>query len=101
MNKPTPMVHGTLIFFSSPDGDLMPGKTWTPVLPKDVPEFCKDPDVLARLVDGEACADTTDGAATIWYRAERVMTDADREKIGTILDMRKRRLVAAVASTLH
>jgi hypothetical protein len=52
-------------------------------------------------VDGEACADTTDGAATIWYRAERIMTDADREKIGTILDMRKRRLVAAVASTVH
>ena len=97
MTKPTPMVHGTLIFFSSVgDSDV-----WTPVLAKDVPEFCRDPDVLARLVDGEACADTTDGEATIWYRAERVMTDADREKIGTILDMRKRRLVAAVASTLH
>lgn len=93
----TPMVHGTLIFFSQPDGD----QNWTPILAKDVPEFCRDPDVLARIVDGEACADTTDGQATIWYRAEQVMTDADREKIGTILDMRKRRLVAAVAETLH
>ena len=44
------MNTGTLIIFSSPNG----GDNWTPVLPKDVPEFVKDPDVLARLVDGDS-----------------------------------------------
>ena len=94
------MIHGTLIFFSSVgDSDV-----WTPVLAKDVPDFCKDPDVLAEMVDGNSFTNTLReeiGPATIWYKAERVMTDADREKIGTILDMRKRRLVAAVTETLH
>jgi hypothetical protein len=41
---------------------------WKPVLPADVPEWLKNPDVMHKLVNGEMAMDPRKG--TEWYRAE-------------------------------
>lgn len=90
------MIHGTLIIYSSLDGE----NDWTPVNAAEVPDWIKDdPDLLARMVDGEACQNEVDGVKTPWYRAERVLTQADQDAIDKARNRRivrgNRRLVAA------
>lgn len=80
------MNYGTLIIYSSPNGE----SDWTSVKPGDVPDFVKDPDVLARLVDGDACADTSEGEATVWYAAQRVLTEDEQSTLRNILEERRR-----------
>ena len=77
-------MNGTLIIYSLPDGE----NDWQPVKPADVPDWVKDPDNLARLVDGEACSDQTCDPPTAWYRAERVLTQADQDAIDAALNKR-------------
>lgn len=62
---------------------------WTPVLPADVPEWVKDPDNIARLVQGYECSKKDEGMRYRGVRVEeyeRIMAaEAKRER-------RKRRL---------
>lgn len=61
------MTEGVLIIYVSPNGR----ENWQPVLPQDVPEWLKDPDILGELVSGEmACK--ADEEIPVWYRAEKV-----------------------------
>lgn len=53
-----------IVFVSTDDG-----KTWTPCKPDQVPDWVKEPDVMANLLHGE-CAQQKNGLA--WYRAERI-----------------------------
>lgn len=59
-----------LIFYKSEDD----GRTWEPVLPADVPEWCKEPDYVARLVAGQMASKESplivaNPQRKIWYRA--------------------------------
>ena len=71
-NKPVKAVV-TLIIQSSPDGK----NDWILHMDMDTPEYVKDPDNLARLVDGEmVCFDPSKGYR--WWRgvkAEDVAND--------------------------
>lgn len=61
------MTEGVLIIYVSPNGR----DNWQPVLPADVPEWLKAPDILGELVAGEmACK--ADEEPPVWYRAEKV-----------------------------
>lgn len=64
---------GTLMILTSENGT----DNWKPVLPADVPEWVRDPDNVARLVDGEACQDITQDSGTNWFMALRMPTAAD------------------------
>jgi hypothetical protein len=78
---------GTLIIFQSDNG--MDG--WTPVKPEDVPAWVKDPDNLARLVDGEACQNTEQESGEKWYMAQRLPTAQDLEAYSMAAAKRVRR----------
>lgn len=54
-----------IVYVSTDDG-----KTWAPVKPEAVPEWVKNPDVMANLIHGEMAQDKT--APLAWYRAERI-----------------------------
>ena len=69
---PAPNI-GTLVIFQSPNGM----DHWTPVLPADVPAWVKDPDNVARLVDGEACSLDPEAPDAVWYMALQMPTEAD------------------------
>ena len=66
---------GTLVIFASDNG--MDG--WVPVLPAEVPEWMKDPDNLARLIDGEACQNLSEASGEKWFIALRLPTAQDLE----------------------
>lgn len=64
---------GVLVILTSPNG--IDG--WTPVKPDDVPSWVKDPDIVARMVDGEACMDDTQESGTNWFLALPMPTPQD------------------------
>lgn len=97
------MTRGMLAIYSSPDGE----SNWTPVKAVDVPEWIKnDPDLLARLVDGEACCDTSI-EPNVWYMALRVLQQEDQDALRAALEKRMRKKgkrlakVAPLAPTVH
>lgn len=58
-----------LVVYRSEDGRT----NWQPVKGEDVPDFVRDPDVMARLADGEECMDCAQGnSGSAWYRAVSV-----------------------------
>jgi hypothetical protein len=69
------MSEAYLIIFESENGR----DGWRPLLPVEVPEWVKDPDVLGTLLNGQIAMDPT--KSTNWYRAERAPTQADVERI--------------------
>ena len=81
---------GTLVIFASDNG--MDG--WEPVKPGEVPAWVKDPDNLARLVDGEACQQDDEGP---WYMALRMPTAQDLEAYSMAAAKRKMRREKAMA----
>lgn len=63
------MTEANLIIYCSINGR----DVWAPVLPAEVPEWVKDPDIMGRLVAGEMCSDVAEGVTgSLWYRAEKV-----------------------------
>lgn len=72
MDEQAPNV-GTLVIFQSSTGM----DSWSPVLPKDVPDWVKDPDNVARMVGGEACSLNPEAPEAVWYAALRMPTVAD------------------------
>jgi hypothetical protein len=63
------LIYANMIIYRSPNCR----DDWTPVLPQDVPDWVRDPDNLAQLVEGNACCDPALGeAGSDWYRAEVV-----------------------------
>lgn len=76
---------GALIIYKSADRE-----TWEPVLNSEVPEWVKDPDILGRMVDGEACHDDDDPASP-WYIAKRVVNGADQSAMLAAKAKRERR----------
>lgn len=58
-------------------------KTWAPVKTESVPEWVKNPDVMANLIHGEMAQQPTglvnDLGVRPWYRAERI--DADGKTV--------------------
>lgn len=83
------------LVYSSPDG-----KTgWRLVKPGDVPEWVKRPAVMGRLLAGEIAKENHVGLALparlgldLWYRAERVMPDAESKRIVAAREKRDRRM---------
>lgn len=58
------MKTANLVILRSPDL-----KAWEPVLPKNVPEWVKDPEVIGHLVTGHMVQDGNEEVG-YWYRAE-------------------------------
>ena len=84
-------MKGAFIIHRSDDG----GNTWCPVKPGDVPAWVKKPDVIGTLAAGRI-AQYNGGlmigdAATPWFRAERVVTEADQVSIEAAQAKRSRR----------
>lgn len=95
------MNHGTLIIYSSPNGET----DWTPMKAIDVPAWIRDnPELLARLVDGEACCDN-DQTPAVWYVAQRVLTEDEQSILRAAIEKRMRRkgkrLARAEMPVLH
>lgn len=88
-----------LIIYASPDGNT----GWTPVLPADVPDWVKDPDILANMIAGQACQNQSSASRTTWYRAVRVMSPEEqkREQARLYADKQKRRRRQAALRVLH
>ena len=72
-----------MVIYSSPDE-----KTWTPVLPQYIPEWVLQADVLGTMIEGNI-AQHNDGG--LWYRAEAVLSDAERARIEAAAQKRARR----------
>ena len=63
--------HALIIFESVTGRDQ-----WKPILPSDVPEWVKDPDIIARMMDGEICMNAAIGdKGSLWYYAEQAPSD--------------------------
>lgn len=46
---------------------------WTPVLPQDVPEWVKDPDVMGEMARGNAACKNDEGpTGSDWFRADKI-----------------------------
>ena len=67
------MKETELIIFESPNGR----DQWKPLLPKDVPEWVKDPEIISRMIDGEICMDAKIGdKGSPWYCAEQAPSES-------------------------
>ena len=65
----TDLTQATLIIYRSAHGR----GDWSPILPTEVPEWLKVPDVMGRLVAGEVCMKCDEGdKGSEWYMAEQV-----------------------------
>lgn len=88
--------QATLIIYSSPNGR----DNWQPVKPEDVPQWLKDPERMAHLVAGEmACKNDEGDRGSDWYKAVRVLPQAEVETIRRAQAKRVRR--AAKRATVH
>lgn len=76
---------GVLVIYKSLDCE-----TFEPVKAADVPDLVKAPDVVARMVDGEACRNE-DEPDSPWYIAKRVLSDADESALMAAYVRRQRR----------
>lgn len=66
-----------LVILKSPNGR----DDWTPVKQEDVPDWVKEPDRMARLIDGDMVCDPTMGpTGSSWYRAEKVNSDGETKQ---------------------
>lgn len=81
--------QGLLIIYKSNDDC----KTFDPVKTEDVPEWVKDPDVIAHMVDGEAVInhEPTDNLTATYYIAKRVLLPVDHEAMAAAEKKRIRR----------
>lgn len=75
------MSNGTLVIYKSSDCE-----EWTPVKASEVPDWARAPDVVGRMVDGEACQLNYEGD---WYIAKRVLNGFDH---GAILAAKAKRI---------
>lgn len=85
---------GVLVVFTSANGS----DGWTPVKPENVPAWVKDPDVMARMVDGEACMDDEQESGTNWFMALPMPTPQD---IAAYQAARARRLARKEKRVAH
>lgn len=76
--------YGTLIIYQSLDCEV-----WEPVPAADVPAWTKDPEVLGRMVDGEACRHE-DAADSTWFIAKRVLSPKDQTALQAAQARRER-----------
>lgn len=60
------MKMGQLIIFISRDG----GETWQPMMPSEVPQWVRHPDILGEMMIGNMATDPNKGPE--WYRAEHL-----------------------------
>lgn len=67
--------YAQLVIYKSLDCE-----TFEPVKTDDVPEWVKDPDVVAHMVDGEA-VHNDDEPDSPYYIAKRVLTDEDESAL--------------------
>ncbi len=68
----------SLVIYRSSNGR----DNWEPIGPDSVPEFVRRPEVMGRLVAGEACMDCAEGVAgSDWYRASRVVSKREQDAI--------------------
>lgn len=63
--------QGVLVVFRSENGR----DGWYAVKQEDVPDWVKEVDNMARLVDGEACMDATSESGTDWFTVIRVIDE--------------------------
>lgn len=94
-----PVNLALLVIYASPDGRT----DWQPVLPADVPDWCKDPDTVGKMIAGQACQSPNSASRTIWYRAVRIMSPEEQklEQASLYADKQKRRRQQAALRTLH
>ena len=94
------MKNGMLVFYRSPNG--VDG--WEAMKAVDVPAWLtEDPEVLGRMVDGEACHDDGEPDSP-WYAAKRLLTPADEAAIAAAQAKRERKsrmLVDTSGRTMH
>lgn len=83
---------GTYVVFRSENGR----DGWQPLKVGEVPDWVKDPDNMARLVDGEACMDSTQESGTDWFMALPLPTQAEIDAWMAAQAKRKRRAAKAV-----
>lgn len=57
-----------MVIESSPIGK--DDSIWTPVMPEDLPEWVKDPEVMGKMRNGEKVSMNPD-KGTVWYRGVR------------------------------
>ncbi len=88
-----------LIIYASPDGNT----GWIPVLPADVPDWVKDPDILGKMIAGQMCQNPNSVSRTTWYQAKRIMSPEEkkREHARLYADKQKRRRRQAALRALH
>jgi len=87
--------EGMFVIFRSENGR----DGWKPVKPEDVPDWVKDPDNMAHMVDGEACMDPTQDSGTDWFMALPLPPQADIDAWAAAQAKRKRRAAKAVRHT--
>lgn len=69
------MKQAQLVIYKSENGR----DNWKPLSPGEVPDWVKAPEVMGRLVAGEACMDAKIGdKGSDWYRADRVVSAAEQ-----------------------
>lgn len=67
---------------------------WNPVKTEDVPDWVKAPDVVSRMVDGEACQLNMESP---WFVARAVIDDIDEHLIAAARAKRIRRAERNIA----
>lgn len=64
-----------LVIYESPNGR----GGWHPMLPSELPDWVKHPDIIGHLVAGEMCCDPALGEkGSNWYKAVRVLSPAEK-----------------------
>jgi len=88
----TQLAQANLVILASADGR----GEWSPVLPESVPDWLKEPDTMARLVEGECAMKADEGeSGSLWYRAQAV---AEVERIVAAQAKRQRKQAKRIAA---
>ena len=82
------------IIFESPNGR----DGWKPILPVDVPEWIKPAHVMGRLANGDMVTDPK--LTTNWYRAQRVLSEAEQKRVDAA-NAKRARKAAKLKKSLH
>ena len=52
---------------------------WQPVSESQVPDWVKEPAVIGRMMQGEQCMDPRSTSGSDWFKAQRVITQAEKD----------------------
>ena len=80
------MDFGTLVVYRSDDFE-----NWEPVKTEEIPDWVKAPEVVYRMVDGEACQNTDEESGETWFVVKRVIYPHEEKVIAEAKARRIRR----------